>query len=107
MSIKSIRISSFLLILSLALSSCYSYKSVVGVGAYGNNNTSVWNHYLVYGLIPVSVSDSKDMAGNRRNYTVRTRQTVLNYIISLVTFGIYTPTTTTVTVNDDSFNNRK
>lgn len=82
---------------SLLLTSCYSYTSVVGNGAQGNSQTTQWNHYVVYGLAPVGVSDSKQMAGGAKNYTVHTRQTFVNGLVASLTFGIYTPSTTTVT----------
>ncbi len=82
---------------SMLLTSCYTYTSVVGEGAQGNSDTTKWNHYVIAGLAPVNVSDSKEMADGAKNYTVKTRQTFINGLISGVTFGIYTPTTTTVT----------
>lgn len=82
---------------SMLLTSCYSYTSVVGNGAQGNSQTTKWNHYVVYGLAPVGVSDSKQMANGAENYTVHTRQTFVNGLVSALTFGIYTPTITTVT----------
>jgi hypothetical protein len=48
-------------------------------------------------LAPVGVSDSKAMAGGAENYTVHTRQSFVNGLIAAITFGIYTPNTTTVT----------
>ncbi|MDR6300035.1 Bor family protein [Mesonia maritima] len=82
---------------ALLLTSCYSYTSTVGEGAQGNKEVTKWNHYVVYGLAPVGVSDSKEMAGGAENYTVHTRQTFVNGLVSSLTFGMYTPTTTTVT----------
>lgn len=82
---------------SMLLTSCYSYTTVVGEGAQGNNKTTQWNHYVVYGLAPVGVSDSKEMAGGAENYTVHTRHSFVNGLIAGITFGIYTPTVTTVT----------
>ena len=82
---------------SMLLTSCYSYTSVVGKGAQGNSQTTKWNHYVIYGLAPVGVSDSKQMADGSENYTVYTRQSFVNGLVSALTFGIYTPTTTTVT----------
>jgi hypothetical protein len=82
---------------SVLLTSCYSYTSVVGNGAQGNQQTTKWNHYVIYGLAPVGVSDSKQMSKGAENYTVHTRQTFVNGLVSAITFGIYTPTTTTVT----------
>ena len=82
---------------SLLLTSCYSYTSVVGSGAQGNETVTKWNHYVIYGLAPVGVSDSKEMADGAENYTVHTRHSFINGLIAGITFGIYTPTTTTVT----------
>ncbi len=82
---------------SMLLTSCYSYTTVVGEGAQGNNKTTQWNHYVVYGLAPVGVSDSQEMAGGAENYTVHTRHSFVNGLIAGITFGIYTPTVTTVT----------
>lgn len=85
------------IVLGVSLTSCYSYTTVVGQGAQGNSQTTEWNHYLIGGLAPVKVSDAKQMSGGAQNYTVHTRQTFVNGLISSLTFGIYTPTTTTVT----------
>jgi hypothetical protein len=63
----------------------------------GNNETTNWNHYVILGLAPVGVSNSKEMADGAENYTVYTRQSFVNGLVSGLTFGIYTPTTTTVT----------
>ena len=94
---KSLKMMSILFAASMLLTSCYSYTSVVGEGAQGSNQTTKWNHYVVYGLAPVGVSDSKQMAEGAENYTVHTRQSFVNGLVSALTFGIYTPTTTTVT----------
>lgn len=81
----------------LFLSSCYSYTSVVGKGPQSGTQVSKWNHYVIEGLIPVGISDSKQLANGSEDYSVQTRQTFVNGLISVLTFGIYTPTTTTVT----------
>jgi hypothetical protein len=85
-----------LFLVTLLLSSCYTYTSVVGEGAKGNEEITAWNHYVVYGLAPVGVSDSKKMADGAENYTVTTTHTFVNGLIAGITFGIYTPTTTIV-----------
>lgn len=82
---------------SMLLTSCYSYTSVVGKGAQGHNQTTQWNHYVIYGLAPVGVSNSKQMADGAQDYTVHTRHSFVNGLVAAITFGIYTPTTTTVT----------
>lgn len=85
------------LTVSAMLTSCYSYTSVVGKGAQGSQQVTKWNHYVIAGLAPVGVSDSKAMAEGAENYTVHTRQSFVNGLLSAITFGIYTPTVTTVT----------
>lgn len=94
---KSIKSLSIALLASLMLTSCFSYTSVVGKGAQGNSSVTQWNHYVIGGLAPVGVSDSKSMAGGAEDYTVFTRQSFVNGLIAALTFSIYTPTTTTVT----------
>ncbi len=94
---KSMKMGAILFASSMLLTSCYSYTSVVGKGAQGSNQTTKWNHYVIYGLAPVGVSDSKQMADGAENYTVHTRQSFVNGLVSAITFGLYSPTTTTVT----------
>jgi predicted small secreted protein len=94
---NSIKMMAIVFASSMLLTSCYSYTSVVGSGAQGASETTQWNHYVIYGLAPVGVSDSKQMADGAENYTVHTRQSFVNGLISAITFGIYTPSTTTVT----------
>ncbi len=94
---KTFKIITLGLLTSVMLSSCYSYTSVVGKGAQGSQETTKWNHYVIYGLAPVGVSDSKQMADGAVDYTVHTRQSFVNGLVSAITFGLYSPTTTTVT----------
>ncbi len=94
---KSLKMMTVLFASSMLLTSCYSYTSVVGEGAQGNKQTTEWNHYVIYGLAPVGVSDSKEMSGDAEDYTIHTRQSFVNGLVSALTFGLYTPTTTTVT----------
>lgn len=82
---------------AVLLSSCYSYTSVVGNGAQGTQKVTKWNNYVIGGLVPVGVSDSKAMAAGAENYTVNTKHSFLNMVVGGLTFGIYSPTTTTVT----------
>ena len=65
---KSMKMMAIVFVSSMLLTSCYSYTSVVGNGAQGNNQTTQWNHYVIYGLAPVGVSDSKQMADGAENY---------------------------------------
>lgn len=86
-----------LVITVTSMSSCYTYTSVVGKGGQTGQKVSQWNHYVIGGLIPTSVSDSKKMAGGATDYTIVTSHSFVNMLLQGVTFGIYAPTTTTVT----------
>lgn len=84
----------------LALNSCYSAKMYVG-DVQPNTPTvevnSVKNHYFIYGLAKggnTSVDIEKYM-GERKNYVVGRKATFVDGLLSSITFGIYTPTTTT------------
>ena len=82
--------------ISFLLSSCFSYTTVVGNGAQGNKEVTAWNHYVIFGLAPVGVSDPKQLAGDAMDYNVNTKQTFVNGLVGALTLGIYTPTMTTV-----------
>jgi hypothetical protein len=85
------------LMVSVMLTSCYAYTTVVGKGAQGATATTKWNNYVLWGLAPVGVSDPKVLAGGAEDYTVFTRHSFVNGLVAAITFGIYSPTTTTVT----------
>ncbi|MDG1885363.1 MAG: Bor family protein [Flavobacteriaceae bacterium] len=94
---KTMKMMSVVFTASMLLTSCFSYTSVVGIGAQGTSQTTNWNHYVIYGLAPIKVSDSKQMANGAENYTIHTEQSFVNGLVSFLTGGLYTPTTTTVT----------
>jgi len=94
---KTFKLMTVVFTMSIMLTSCYTYTSVVGKGAQGNTSVAKWNHYVIFGLAPVGVSDSKAMAGGATDYTVTTSHTFVNGLVAALTFSIYTPTTTTVT----------
>lgn len=39
--------------------------------------------------------EAKEYVGNKKDYVVKTNQTFINLLINGITFGLYTPTTTT------------
>jgi len=70
---------------------------VVGKGAQGHEQTKKWNHYVIAGLAPVEISDSKEMAGGAQDYNIEVKQSFINGLLAVITCGVYTPTTTIVT----------
>ena len=85
------------LVMLFSLSSCYTYTTVVGEGAQGTKEVKEWNHYLIGGLAPVSVSNPAELAGDAKDYDVKTEISFVNGLVGGLTFGLYTPTTTTIT----------
>jgi hypothetical protein len=84
------------LLCSCLFTSCYVYTVAVGSGAKGSSEVTKWNSYVLYGLVPVEVSDPKAMAAGATDYTVTTKHSFVNGLLTGITFGIYSPTTTTV-----------
>ncbi len=87
----------FVIAASFLLTSCYVQTHVVGKGAQGTQKVQKWNHYVIGGLVPVGVSKPEEMANGASDYTVVTKHSFVNGLISSLTFGIYSPTTTIVT----------
>ena len=85
------------LVVGTMMTSCYSYTTVVGDGAQTGQEIKVWNHYVIYGLAPVGVSNPTILTNGADNYTVTTKQSFVNGLVAGLTFGIYTPTTTIIT----------
>ncbi|PKL85928.1 MAG: hypothetical protein CVV22_05190 [Ignavibacteriae bacterium HGW-Ignavibacteriae-1] len=90
-------VSLFLIVaISFLMASCYTLTYNVGEGAKSGIEVTEKNHYLIYGLAPIKTSDPTKMAGGAANYTVTIQHTFVDGLLNAITFGIYTPTTTTV-----------
>ncbi len=83
--------------MALMLTSCYTYEFSVGNGAQSGVEVKKKNHYLIYGLAPISTSDPAEMAGGAKDYDVKVEHSFIDGLLNAITFGIYNPTTTTVT----------
>jgi len=95
---KKTLINSFLvLFLAMTMTSCYTYTYMVGDGPQKGIEITEKNHYFVYGLAPGGTSDPIKMAGDAKDYQVKIQHTFVDGLINALTFGIYTPTTTTIT----------
>ena len=84
-------------VLCLSLTSCYVHEYTIGNGAQKGIEKTSWNHFAIRGLAPIKTAQPEEMAGGAKDYTVKTRFRFVDYIISSLTYGIYTPTATTVT----------
>jgi len=86
----------FLLVLSgLVLSSCYTYSIDYGKGPQKDVQTEkINNHYFVYGLVKSKVEAPPEPESGTADYRVTIEKTFLDGLITYITMGIYTPTTT-------------
>ena len=79
------------------LQSCYTYTYMEGNGPQTGVEVTEKNNYFIYGLAQGKQSDIKEMAGGAADYKVTIQHTFIDGLLNALTFGIYTPTTTTVT----------
>jgi hypothetical protein len=86
----------FVLTISVLMTSCYTLTYSVGEGAKTGVEVKEKNHYLIGGLAPIKTSDPTKMAGGAKDYTVKIQHTFVDGLLSALTGGIYTPTTTIV-----------
>lgn len=87
----------FLLAGIVCLTSCYTYTFDVGNGATTGVETTQKNHYLIGGLVPLSEVDHEKLSKGSSDYTVKIEHSFVDGLLNVITFGIYTPTTTTIT----------
>ncbi len=78
------------------MSSCFSHTYVVGNGPQTGADVTAKNNFFVLGLIPGKVSEPQKMAGDVQDFEVTEVQTFVDGLLGVITFGIYTPTTTKV-----------
>ncbi len=86
----------FIGVLAFVMTSCYTYTFNVGDGPQTGVEVVEKNHYVIYGLAPIQISDPVEMAGGSEHYQVKIEHTFVDGLLNALTFGIYTPTTTTV-----------
>lgn len=95
---------SFCICAALTLQSCYSSSVYVGKLHPAEDVTCVGtshNPHFIGGLIGTKKIRSKKYIGNVTDYRVKTYHSFVDQLLSSITFGIYTPTTTKFYVNDD------
>ena len=93
---KSIKLLSLSLLLSAAMTSCYTTKYSVGEGAQTGVEVKGKNHFFLFGLIPGKASDPQAMANGAKDFEVTQVQTFVDGLLRTITFGIYSPTATLV-----------
>ena len=83
-------------VLTVFMSSCFRHTFAIGEGPQTGVQVQKNNSFFLFGLIPGNVSDPQEMAGGAQDFEVTEVQTFVDGLIGLLTFGIYTPSTTKV-----------
>ncbi|MFA6368513.1 MAG: hypothetical protein WC108_08240 [Bacteroidales bacterium] len=79
------------------MSSCYTFTATVGNGPQTGTKIVAHNHYVIDGLAPISTANTKELAGDAKDYSITVTHSFIDGFLSMLTGGIYTPTTVTVT----------
>ncbi|KAA3595963.1 MAG: hypothetical protein DWQ06_16425 [Calditrichaeota bacterium] len=86
-----------LIVASLMMASCATHMHTVGDGAKGNNVESKRQWYLFWGLAQLNDVNTAQMAGNAKDYQIKTQQNFVDGLINVLTYGIVHPRSVTVT----------
>ena len=80
----------------LILASCAAHVHVVGEGAQGMTMSKARQFYVI-DLAPLNEVDTRAMAGDAADYTIKTEAGFVDILITAVTGGIISSRTVTVT----------
>jgi hypothetical protein len=82
------------IMMAFTMSSCYTMTHQVGKGAQGSSVEKGKQWFALWGLVPISKADSKTMAGGATDYTITTKHSFIDLIISgftnIVTISVKT-----------------
>ncbi len=84
-------------VLALGTTSCYTLEHTVGRGAQGSQKEEKRVWFVLWGLVPLGDFDSQKLAGDSKDYTVKSQQSVLDVIMNIFT-GYISFVSRTVTV---------
>lgn len=76
---------------------CSTHIHTVGTGGQNSQTVDSRQWYVLWGLVPINAVDTKAMAGDATNYTIKTQASFLDLVISAVA-GIVTVNCRSVSV---------
>ena len=86
----------FVMGICVVMTSCYTVTATIGKGSQTGVEVKKANHFLIAGLVPIGVADVKEMVGNANDYEITVTHSFVDGLLSAITGGLYTPTTTIV-----------
>jgi hypothetical protein len=85
-------------VMALAMTSCYTSRVYHGTVTENTSQIEIAskrNHIMLWGLLPLKTGQkASDVLGNKTNYTTQNTWTFIDGFLNVITYGIYTPTTT-------------
>jgi len=88
---------SLVVAIAMTMTSCYTFTATVGNGPQTGTKVVAHNHYVIAGLAPISTANTKVLAGDAKDYSITVTHSFIDGFLNMLTGGIYTPTTVTVT----------
>ena len=79
------KIIAFAMICSFLLTGCYTIKHTVGQGAQGHDTTTERQWFVLFGLVPINEVDTKAIAADATDYTIKTEMTFVDGVIGAFT----------------------
>ncbi|MFH1374560.1 MAG: hypothetical protein ABII79_12270 [bacterium] len=88
----------FMLAVMVFIVGCAAHTHVVGGGAQGNETSQERQWYILFGIVPLNNVETDVMAAGENDYTIKTEQSALDFIMNIFT-GLITVSSRTVTVS--------
>jgi hypothetical protein len=83
--------------IAVTMTSCYTFTATVGNGPQTGTTIVAHNHYLIAGLAPISTANTQALAGDAKDYSITVKHSFIDGLLNVLTGGIYSPTTVTIT----------
>jgi hypothetical protein len=94
---KSLLKLSLIFAIAVMMTSCYTFTATIGNGPQTGTKIVSHNHYLINGLAPISTANIKELVGDTKDYSITVSHSFIDGFLAMLTSGIYTPTTVTIT----------
>lgn len=93
---KKVAVLLLILAFSLVIIGCEAHVHYVGKGAQGGATVKARQWYVLFGLVPINNVDTRDLAGQAENYTIKTEKSFLDIVINVFTstVSVYSRTVT-------------
>jgi PBP1b-binding outer membrane lipoprotein LpoB len=86
-----------ILLLALFFVGCTTHIHKVGSGPQAFDSEELRQWYILWGLVPINDVDTKEMAGDAKNYEIKTEVTPIDFLIGIPASTV-SVTSRTVTV---------